>query len=92
MNKEILLEMLREIAPKSSAKTTFIIADEDQISILLSIDGALSTVDKVVRVELKKEHLQIKTSKQELYLLGFTSILGFKVKRSSREGTGFLPR
>lgn len=92
MEKETALELLAEASGKRGKNSgTHEFGEQDKASALLNNQGALYTVDEVVRVEIKERYLSLRTVRGEVYLLGLDHLVGFKLHRAKKDVAGFVP-
>jgi hypothetical protein len=90
MQRDTLIEVLSE-ASSRKAKDGFDFAEKEEVTLYLSSDGSMITIEKIQRVEMKTSHLVVMT-RDEIHYLAFDKVLAIKVHRSDRSGTGFLGR
>ena len=93
MDKETALELLAEASGKRGKNSgTHEFGEQDKASALLSNQGALYTVDEVVRIDVKDRFVSLRTLRGEVYLLGLEHLVGFKLNRASKKDVaGFVP-
>jgi hypothetical protein len=90
MKKDTFQKMLAECCTSEKGGAGHSVADQDQLTMLVAIDGSLLPVERVSRVELRADFVQVESARSEVYLVELSRVVGFKLKRGSREGTGFL--
>jgi hypothetical protein len=91
MEKDVLLEMLAEVCGKKSKTGSFEFSDQEAVTILISGGGPVFPIENVSRLEVKDAHLVARTNRSEVYLLALAQLVGIKLQRSKKEGTGFVP-
>ena len=88
MTKETLQQMMAEIESKS-ADDTYSFDEDDQLSMLVAMDGAMLTVNGISSLKLKDGFLVARCDRSEAYLLELDRVMGFKLKRAAPKSTGF---
>lgn len=88
MTKEMMQQMMAEIEIKS-AKDKYSVDEEDQLSMLVAMDGAMLTVNGIHQLELKDGFLVARCARSEATLLELDRVMGFKLKRAAPKSTGF---
>jgi len=91
VDKETALELLAEASGKRGKNSgSHEFAEQDKASALLANQGALYTIDELVRVEVKDRYLTLRTVRGEVYLLGLDHLVGFKLSRAKKDAAGFV--
>ena len=90
MQRDTLLTVLTDLSGTDEPDAVFSFHKKDDVSVMLAAEGTLVTVTKVARVELRPGYVVVEADRSETYLVEETRILGFKVRRTSGEGTGFV--
>jgi hypothetical protein len=91
MTRDQLASMLADLTGSVGAGGSFVLQPQDEVSLLLALDGALVPIDRLVRVDLRQDHVRIESGRAEVYLLEPSRIVGFKRKQADRDVAGFLP-
>jgi hypothetical protein len=92
VDKELVLELLAEASGKRNKNSGALeFGEQDKASALLANNGALYTIDEVVRIEVKDRYISIRTVRGEVYLIGLDHVIGFKLQRARKDVAGFVP-
>ncbi len=89
MTKETLTTMLAEVSKGAPKGDVYSFAEEDQLSMMCAMDGAVLTVNQINALELKDGVVMARCERSETYVLELERIIGFKVKRAAPKSTGF---
>ncbi|MBW2734749.1 MAG: hypothetical protein JRH20_20370 [Deltaproteobacteria bacterium] len=77
MTRESVLELLSEVG-EGDGKRNVIFAEDKQVALLLALDGALVTVERLSRVELKGEYL-VAYGAREQFLVAVEYVAGLRL-------------
>jgi len=89
MTKETLKQMMDEIVEGKTGGDSYTFQEEDQLSMLVAMDGSVLNVNGVNSLELKDGFLLARCDRSEPYLLELDRVMGFKLKRAAPKSTGF---
>ena len=89
MTKETMKLMLAETAQGKPKGNKYSFDEEDQLSMIVAMDGTMLTVNGIKDLELKDGFLVARCHRSESYLLELERVIGFKVKRVAHKSTGF---
>lgn len=86
MKNDVLLKMLGEEGAKEGGACV-VFAEEREASLLVALEGALLTVERLLRVEVKGDYLVAHGARERL-LVGVAQVVGLRVAAGAG-GTGF---
>lgn len=89
MTREILKQMLEEVAADSAGDDTYTPGRDDRLSMLVAMDGAMLTVGQIKRLQLRQDFLVARCDRDEAVMLEYARVLGLKLKRVAGSSAGF---
>lgn len=89
MTKETLKQMMSEIIDVKNEEDSYSFDEADQLSMMVSMDGAVLTVNGINSLEIKEGYLVARCERSEAYMLELDRVMGFKLKRAAPKSTGF---
>jgi hypothetical protein len=93
MTREIIAAALEAEGLKASGQG-FTIAEDRELTVLVSAPGDVLSVGKVVQADLREKYLHLQTSRDERYFFAYEDVLGVRLlgKATTKHGSAGFGR